>query len=530
MDNNIDNEIQAADAKESNRTIEIDTSHKGGYHKNAQGHTVLYDENGYNPKLDPDNPAFDLEYLKEKEAQGWTQLREIMDETKERMLAIQKEKELFSQCFYLCLEIVSANAEIDPFQIMDDGQDENEDIIPGSPLDTALDYAEDMQQFIKKELQNEEYGAADFSEIYPQGIDENEDIIPGSLLDKLISRAVEYIVQVYKLEKLYADARKSERWQPIAKPQSYKILNSKIAKSYVNFQDYLTKLDNNGQLTWLPLNDQQNKAKVMVKQATNTAPPVLSVVSLTYNGDLQGKLSKINSYDLSILNTIYSLILAGNRAFLIEDIYKTMTQKSKVTDKQLNKIRERLYKLHGHRIRIDVSEELKAGILKLNDERIINGFFEDDLIQLPLLDVVTESGSIKTALSFDRNPILLQYSLAKNHEIITEPVSLLEMKCRATEETISIRDYLIREIHQLKRGYRKNQNINYENLLNFIGFDMEKKNRTYKQRITQDVLTILDGFKEKNFIKDYQVINGAKNKILDFKIIIEDNKSLVDGQ
>ena len=305
---------------------------------------------------------------------------------------------------------------------------------------------------------------------------------------------------------------------PIVKPLNFNFLNSKIANKYITLQDAVQKLDANGQWYFLPLDAAENYQEVVVRKATKRKKAVISPVSLTYKGQLDAKAAKLTGYDSSIMNAIYTLVMAGNTTFFVDDIYKTMSQKDKATEKQLNKILACMNKVSDHVISINVTEELNENLLNIDNELVTEGILEDNLLHFRKLYLKTEKGKVKTAVEILAEPILLTYSKAKN-QILTVPTSLLEMKCRVSEETIPIRDYLLKVIHQFKKGYRDNFTINYDNLLSYIGFDSEIKSRTEKNRITADVITILDGFKEKKEITDYKILNGQRNRITAFEIV-----------
>jgi hypothetical protein len=370
-----------------------------------------------------------------------------------------------------------------------------------------------------------------FVELFTNMLEEESEENPHSILHKDVSELVKHEViktpngnkEVYLLDanqdiiKKYINDienilnSKNKCQLAIVKPKNYKYLNNKVANKYLTIQDNVTELNQDGQITFLPLNQPIE---------VNKTPQVLTLVSLSYMGELQGSLAKLKAFDMSVLNAVCSLYYAGNSAFSLEELYKTMTQKEKATSNQLEKIKISLMRLNGHRISIDVSAEVKGKVIK-NDESIIqNGFISSNLLQYKEFSVTTERGKTKTWIQILDEPILFSYSKLKNNQIISVPVKLLEMNCRATEKTIAVRDYLIKEIHQMKRGYRNNMQINYDNLLKHINFDTKEKSLTQKNRMTNDIFCILDGFKEKKFIKDFKVINGQKNKITHFEIEI----------
>lgn len=387
------------------------------------------------------------------------------------------------------------------------------------PLIEDLEQWEKQQPYIEAELKKPQYGGKTFDEIAEEGstdLNDNNGVIPGSLFEQLLNNSYSAMLEADR-----ANTERNSLYSPIVRPKSYAIPNSKPVNKYLELQDLLTRIDTDGQLSFVQVDDSEGSVEVVAKHETKNAPAVIDILSLSYNGDLDGKAAKIKGYDQSIYNGISSLYQAGNRVFLLEDLYKVITQKDKATDAQLNRTEKSLEKLAATRIRLDMTEEIKRNMIspELNGEKIVNGVLDEALLNYKSFTVTTERGVTKTAIKIMDEPALYYYSRLKK-QIITIPVEYLEMKVKATPETIAIRDYLLREINQMKKGFRDNNNIKYESLLYHAGIDEESLSRTEKGRITATTCEILNNLRDKQYIKDYKVNNGAHNKTLGFKIFL----------
>lgn len=303
--------------------------------------------------------------------------------------------------------------------------------------------------------------------------------------------------------------------QAAYKPSNYAMLNTKAANKYLNIQDIFMELEPNGQLRMIPAEPQP----LRTRKATKTKSEVITLVSLSYTGDLDGKAAKVKSYDQSVLNSISSLWQAGNMIITKEDIYKTITQKTKPTKRQLDRIEQSLQKFSGTKIRLDITQELNAHLITIDGEKITGEIIEENMLYYRKFIAVTERGKEVEAIQILKEPILYTYSKAKK-QIIEVPVSLLEIKGNATEDSIVIRDYLLKEINQMKRGFRDNNNIKYDSILSLLNKPAASLSRTEKSRVTATVCDILDTFREKEYIKNYVARNGQKNVVLGFEIKI----------
>ena len=384
-----------------------------------------------------------------------------------------------------------------------------------------------IEPFLNEELQKDKYGGLSLADLIEESTGDNGELLPDSLCMQALNAAKEALERNSKLP-----PEEQVKYYTHATADTAISLNSKAANEYLTIQDKLLQLVADGQQTLLQVTDTPG-VKLQVRNEVKNKKTgkiikksVFTVVSLEYTGDLDGKLAKIKQYDRSILNAICSLWAAGNQIMTREDIYYFMTRKNRrktrPTEKQLERINLALKKYAGTRITLDVSNEIEAGLL-VPDGQKITPFISEALLNYREYGLINEtSGKKVSAVEFLDAPILYQYSMAKTHpQIVSYPAEWLDLPgISATEETIILRDFLLKEIKQMQGGFRDNHTINYNTLLSLFDIkesDLEKK---YKGDFTKKVSRLLDAMKDKGIIKQYTQRTGKKGRIEGFTIEI----------
>ena len=158
----------------------------------------------------------------------------------------------------------------------------------------------------------------------------------------------------------------------------------------------------------------------------------------------------------------------------------------------------------------------------------------DILKNIPLLDSNNKT-YITNVIKVYAPPITFVYG-SKLKQIATYPANLLNIKdtkspkdrVNITKDAIQIRTALIERILQIKSQY-DNKNSKYHNnevlldklFLNSGISEETLKNRTQTKRLKDKTFKMLNGFKEKGFIKDYTKIENSKKSIYKIAIIIK---------
>ncbi len=231
----------------------------------------------------------------------------------------------------------------------------------------------------------------------------------------------------------------------------------------------------------------------------------------------------LSPFDLAIMDTVYTLHMAGNKVMTPLMILKTMSGNcnQRPTAQKTERIVQSIQKLMQLRIEIDCTDEMQM-------RRVIN---KDEEMHLDdcLLAIDDDRNGNEIEYSLRHCPVLYQYA-EKNRQIISVPVDLLNVKTISeTETNILLRRYLIRRIEMIRCGKVANR-ISYEwrdsagnvkGLLKDFGIDRNKYNSTWrnkKMEIHESATKILTAYRNYGYIADYKVIRD-KQEILGFDII-----------
>lgn len=104
---------------------------------------------------------------------------------------------------------------------------------------------------------------------------------------------------------------------------------------------------------------------------------------------------------------------------------------------------------------MDMSQELQRQRLTLNDERIVNGKVETQMLQATIGTARTKNGTEVAVFKPAAEPILYTYCKGKK-QILTVPIALLDTAEAAsnTEGLTAIREYLLQQIELMRNGHR----------------------------------------------------------------------------
>ena len=109
---------------------------------------------------------------------------------------------------------------------------------------------------------------------------------------------------------------------------------------------------------------------------------------------------------------------------------------------------------------MDMSQELQRQRLTLNDERIVNGKVETQMLQATIGTARTKNGTEVAVFKLAAEPILYTYCKGKK-QILTVPIALLDTAEAAsnTEGLTAIREYLLQQIELMRNGHRDNHDL-----------------------------------------------------------------------
>lgn len=239
-----------------------------------------------------------------------------------------------------------------------------------------------------------------------------------------------------------------------------------------------------------------------------TKTDVVTYLSLTYQGDTNIKIRGrrvITGFDKAVYNTVSTLYAAGNRQLSAQDIFRTMNgnTKKRPSAAQVERITNSIRKWMYTALYMDMSQELQRQRLTLNDERIVNGKVETQMLQATIGTARTKNGTEVAVFKLAAEPILYTYCKGKK-QILTVPIALLDTAEAAsnTEGLTAIREYLLQQIELLRNGHRDNPTIRYATIYEETGVEAPTT-RTEKSRQQKQIKAVLDVWKERGYIKGY---------------------------
>ena len=213
----------------------------------------------------------------------------------------------------------------------------------------------------------------------------------------------------------------------------------------------------------------------------------------------------ITGFDKAVYNTVSTLYAAGNREVSATDIFRTMNGN---TDKrpsaaQVERITNSIRKWMYTALYMDMTQELQHKRLTLDDERIINGKVETQMLQATIGTARTKKGSEIAVFRLAAEPILYTYCKGKK-QIITVPIALLDTAEAAsnTEGLTAIREYLLQQIELMKTGNRDNPTIKYATIYEETGIEPPTA-RKDAMRLRNQIKAVLDVWKDRGYILGY---------------------------
>lgn len=261
---------------------------------------------------------------------------------------------------------------------------------------------------------------------------------------------------------------------------------------------------------------------------------------------------KLSKYDKLVCDTIGTFLDKGHDIFTTKQLVNFMNNgvitNEKVSEQQEQEAYNTIRKLSSQYQVINMQDIMKS---KSNFKKRVEEYNKehgkenttmlegtllkvDILKNIPLLDSNNKT-YITNVIKVYAPPITFVYG-SKLKQIATYPANLLNIKdtkspkdrVNITKDAIQIRTALIERILQIKSQY-DNKNSKYHNnevlldklFLNSGISEETLKNRTQTKRLKDKTFKMLNGFKEKGFIKDYTKIENSKKSIYKIAIIIK---------
>lgn len=330
------------------------------------------------------------------------------------------------------------------------------------------------------------------------------------------------------------------RRSPLADIKTYGLMNDKVNAQLIQDSGSIFTQNTDGQmtLTW------------SVNQAPQKREQVPVYVALTYEGT-EGRLTKkLTAFDNAVYNAVATRFYYWQQDnqqkplyITPQEIWRTMNGKrsgdgkAKPSAAQVKRICTSLDKMRFTRFYMDISEEIKAYELHIEDERIIGGRIDGYLLNSTKVEFTTDKGNTVAGYRIGEEPLLYTYNAAKKH-ILYVPYEMLDTSTNTSdgENVTEFRNYLLQQIQLMKNAaedgrkgkyFKRNSIILIETIYHDTGiqtpeeraaataFTTENARNSYIRKTRKadrgKIEGILEAWKAKGWIKGYTVLN-ANNK------------------
>lgn len=328
------------------------------------------------------------------------------------------------------------------------------------------------------------------------------------------------------------------RRNPLGDIIKFGIMNDKVSAQMLQDGDIFQQ-QANGQLTLRWAIDQAPAQKVPV------------YVALTYEGD--GNAYKVNKrltgFDKQVLEAVATRFYYWQKEnpqkplyITPQEIWRTMNGKSssdgkaKPSPAQVKRICDSIDKMRFTRFYMDISAEIEAFNLSIDDERITSGHIETYVLNCSKVVFNTEKGSTIQGYRIGEEPILFTYNKAKKH-LLYVPYEMLDTSdfTSDSENVTEFKGYLLQQIQLIKNGeegkgkrFKRSSTILLETIYEATGvLPPEERTSGYyaneatrqqiirRNRATdlQKIVSLLDAWKAKGHIKNYVVLNQKNEPI-----------------
>ena len=330
------------------------------------------------------------------------------------------------------------------------------------------------------------------------------------------------------------------RRRPLADISTYGIMNDKASAQLLQ-DSGLFKQRADGQLV----------LQWAVNQAPQKREEVPVYIALTYEGT-EGRITKkLTAFDKAVYEAVSTRFYYWKQEnpqkplyITPQEIWRTMNGKksgdgkAKPSKAQVQRICDSLDKMRFTRFYMDISEEIRAFDLHIDDERIISGYIDSYLLNSSVVEFVTDKGNTVSGYRIGEEPILYTYNDVKNH-LLYVPYEMLDTSTNTSdsENVTEFRNYLLQQIQLMKnaaesgkkgRYFKRNNIILLETIYKDTGIQTPEERiagdyaneatrrqlvRRSRKADRQKIEGILDAWKAKGWIKDYTVLNQKNEPV-----------------
>lgn len=214
-------------------------------------------------------------------------------------------------------------------------------------------------------------------------------------------------------------------------------------------------------------------------------------------------LEKFEGFDREVAFACMSLYENGNRYSTTEQIYRTMIGNfsARLPKTAESKIRHSLERLIASPIRINL-EDLRKMRYRVTDSELFG-----TIIPAQFVTNVSVNGSNKTVIKFLGESPLMTLAKIKNNQLISYPISFLDVGGNSSERII-IRNYVWRRIQEIQLHRQMSHTITLDDVLSKNG--LSDKRREEKKRYRDYLIRCFQAWKLKRVIREYNVVFKGK--------------------
>lgn len=329
---------------------------------------------------------------------------------------------------------------------------------------------------------------------------------------------------------------------PLARVINFGIMNDKTTHIVDDEEIFKEEIDGQLKLNWV------------VDQSSETEVAYIPVyMALSYEGEDYKVTKKLTAYDKQVCEAIatryyYHKLQNPNKPLHIspQEIWRTMNGKRNSggkphnpTDKQIKRIRDSMDKMRFTRFYMDITKEIEARNLVIDDERIRSGNIETYFIKGDKITFLSEKGKEINGYQIDDEPILYTYNRIKNR-VLFVPYELLDTSkfVGDSENVAEFKGYLLQQILLMKNAkeekhkgkyFKRNDIIKIDTIYKGTGIQTPEERieeKTYKTEASKQkeirrlrredrkkIIGILDAWKDKEWIKGYAELNSKNEPV-----------------
>lgn len=289
-----------------------------------------------------------------------------------------------------------------------------------------------------------------------------------------------------------------------------KISYTIIDKDIVNKGEQYIRMEKKGSPT--PVT-----TRVNVSLDLETISEIMPELSINY---------ELTYYDKCVLDSLFSLMFAGNKYFSAAMIARNMAGKeysNRPSAGTIADVEKSLRKMEYIDISIDISEEVRH-FSQLKDRLNTNIPTDQYIIQRKLLNIeylkMRVNGKLSSMFRLLSPPVLFEYAYLRNQFSKIEPI-WLKTPVQKSKNILTIQTYLLCKISIMRNNPSFNRNILFESLYELVPDIPDKKDKTYKtyvSRLRSNIIAILNHWIESGFITDYKICSKGVTKYYSLEI------------